>query len=981
MATPRQPRRPITRRVAASAASTRGSLALSDPVIAANPYATGAQIYPQNMRSNAMTDKELLLRNPNPPIDPISRTDPPLKNYGATGTSFLGGIIQSDEYNPEFGWRDAVIKYEQMSRNEAQIMAIKQQYEMPILAAKWSIEPASDDPVDKEIASFVQSCLFDDMCYTSSDGTEVYQSWNETLRQILMFKWYGFMLLEKCFRIDDGWVKWSRWLPLLPRTVWRWHVGPDNELEAIEQWAYKQWTYQFNEIPRGKLIHFANRMEGQNYQGVSVLRSAFKNWWYKQQFEKIAAIEIERNSIIPPVIQMGPNPSADEVNAALRLAQNIRANEQLGVVIGHDMHFEYPRMTERGAAQILPLIEYHDNMIARNILGQFINLGSHEVGSYALAQQQVTNFLNTLQGDCQYVCDIINHQAIRQLVDYNFDGVAVYPKLTVSRLVSQDITTLSTALQYLNTYVPPSPEVNDAIADALGLPKPPQSMVEATNPSSPTTPDRPDNAHADDHTTNPGEQVRGNVAGTGGGRDGSADYQDTYDNGGAGDGVGMSEMSESASEALREFRLLRESLDAFHAQLDGDDAVERGLTYLFAGGSGGNPNHIPKGEPGAGQFAPGGNGGHGGSGEHEGAGRGRGGSGGAGGSEHEGRSRSSSGSRSSGSKAKAENAEKPAKIRDAELNRAKSMRQLTALQQEVQERMTRREEHHARLINSTNRGTPEAIAYTQHSHDTSMAHDRALLEHISQRQAKMHADAQKHGAVASVEQTKSMGNGRRWHTVEVLHPDGTTTRHSVDANKFSTAEAKHEAIRAAGLELHAATTTHAPKSSTRSTTSGKGKAAGERTLEQHTHDELKAMAREQGVRSGKTKAETIANIRAKGLEGKSAEATAKGGGKKTGLERALTPLEPIGAGRMLARGNAAMAPNAHYLRGLYGDHQLATALGRSSHEQLRLTAEGVGIKAGRSKADTISRIVKKVQEVPYEQSVKIGNAAVSGMQV
>jgi ParB family chromosome partitioning protein len=42
------------------------------------------------------------------------------------------------------------------------------------------------------------------------------------------------------------------------------------------------------------------------------------------------------------------------------------------------------------------------------------------------------------------------------------------------------------------------------------------------------------------------------------------------------------------------------------------------------------------------------------------------------------------------------------------------------------------------------------------------------------------------------------------------------------------------------------------------------KASGERTLEQHTHEELKTQARAAGAKVGRTKAETIANIRAKG---------------------------------------------------------------------------------------------------------------------
>ena len=902
---PRQPRRPI-RRVVASTTATRGSLALADPVVAVNPYQSGAQIYP-----TGMTSPDNAVRNPNPPIDKISPDTPPLTNYGATGTSFFGGIIQSDEYNPEFGWRDAVIKFEQMSRNEAQVMAIKQQYEMPILAAKWSIEPASDDPQDQEIASFVQSCLMDDMCYTTSEGTQVYQSWNETLRQILMYKWYGFMLLELCFRIEDGWVKWSRWLPLLPRTVWRWYVGDDNELESVEQWAYKQWTYQYNRIPRGKLLHFANRMEGQNYQGVSVLRSAFKNWWYKQQFEKIAAIEIERNAIIPPVIKMGMGPSADEVNAALKLAQNIRANELMGVVIGHDMDFQYPRMTERGAAQILPLIEYHDNMIARNILGQFINLGSHEVGSYALAQQQVTNFLNTLQGDCQYVCDIINHQAIRQLVDYNYDGVAVYPKLTCSRLVSQDITTLSTALQYLGSYVPPSPEVNDAIADALGLPKPPQSMVETTNPTSPSDAARPENQRADDHSDSDSAQTKpGHASGGGGGRSDNADYQDTLD-GGGGDGTGFSEPVEPVeSQALTEFRLLRESLDAFHEQVTASDAVERGTRFLGGHEPGYTQNRDAKGHwaPGEGDAHEGG---------HGGSGRGRGGAGGGESShtskgEHEATAKSSGG-RGSGSRSGAGRAAKVAKTPEQQHH------------EKVGSAHAKVAEHEARV--------KEAAAHLNASHGR--AFDPALAAHTAAREDL--AKAQK--AAARLE-------GRQLHPAEIGH-----TREEFLSGK---------AVYTAKGQIHTVS-----KEEAHAWLNGGNKAGGNSTAKAPKEPSATKTRAPRATKAAKSPSESIHERSARLQKDQGLKAEAKPGEKLQKVGNTDISIMPGTHGEQLLTA----------MHEFYGDHQIGAAISGLSHTQLQRMAKESGLAAGGSHADLVSRITSHVTEGRYSANFGSTHAA------
>src|SRR5262245_60023889 len=43
---------------------------------------------------------------PIPLIEQVSADKPDLTMLGATGTSFFGGLIQNDEYNPELHWRD-----------------------------------------------------------------------------------------------------------------------------------------------------------------------------------------------------------------------------------------------------------------------------------------------------------------------------------------------------------------------------------------------------------------------------------------------------------------------------------------------------------------------------------------------------------------------------------------------------------------------------------------------------------------------------------------------------------------------------------------------------------------------------------------------------------------------------------------------------------------------------------------------------------
>lgn len=429
---------------------------------------------------------------------------PLLTSLGASGVAIFSGIITSEEYNPDFYWRDGIKIYEQMLRSDGQIRAIRTVLENPIKRAIWSIEPGSTAPRDKEIASFVESCLFHDMIYTTATGRKQHQTWAQILHHILMHLWYGFMLFEIDWRVEDGWVKWAKWEPLLPRTIWRWWVGPDTQLEGIQQWTFKNYNYAFADIPADKLLPFINQQEGANFEGLSLLRTAYKHWWYKSNFEKIEAIGIERNAVVPPIITLPENFTAADIQAAQTLGANMRASELGYATLPPGWLLEYPKGMTPFTTQVQPAIQYHDVLMARNVLAQFINLGSTETGAYALAEAQQEMFLEALEAVTDYICDQIDNVAIQRLVDYNFDNVEVYPRLRASSLANADITQLADAVSKLKArdanFLTPDPEMEDYLREQMHFPKAPRSVIQATNPTAESTPERPENQNAGDHS-------------------------------------------------------------------------------------------------------------------------------------------------------------------------------------------------------------------------------------------------------------------------------------------------------------------------------------------------------------------------------------------------------------------------------------------------------------------------------------------------
>ena len=529
-----------------------------------------------------------------PAMPKIARRSPLLDALGAPGTAIFQGIITNDDYNPDFYWRDAVEIYDQMIRNDGQIMAIVQQLELPVRRATWTVEPFADTPHDKEVASFIESCLFHDLVRITADGRRIYQKWDDILRHALMMLRYGFAAFEKVWRKEDGWVKLAHLMPMLPMSVYRWWVGRDNELVGIQQYTFKDYTYRFVDIPADKVLLFTHRMEGQNYEGFSLLRAAYKHWYYKDQFYKIDAIGLERNAIAVPFIELPASFNESDVSQAQAILANLRANESMGVTLPFGWKIGYIPGSEHYAGSALKSIEHHDILIARAVLAQFINLGSGETGTYNLAVDQRQDLLESLQAEAEYIEDTFNADLIPQLCDFNFSGLEGYPRIKASKLAQADITDLIDSISKLKAkdanFITPDNELEDWIRDQLGAPKATRSIIAGENPTAPSTPQRPDAqpGQQSDHSDAESKPVAGKAA--------PESQTDGQDGGGDDDGgeAGVSGAAATTSESLAsDTKLLAESLSI----IAGLDATERGLyaaerlesLTLF------NPNHDSKG--------------------------------------------------------------------------------------------------------------------------------------------------------------------------------------------------------------------------------------------------------------------------------------------------------------------------------------------------------------------------------------------------
>lgn len=361
---------------------------------------------------------------------------------GAPGTQFFAGMLTSEEYNPKLQGQAGITIYDEMRRNDSTVRATLLAVTLPIRQAIWRVEPASDDTKDIEIAEFVSNNLF--------GGMEI--TWADFLRQALLHLIFGFMMFEKVLKLEDSKILYRKLAPRLPKTLWKWNVDDEMNLISMTQFVQKGQAFVHATIPAEKLIIFTNEQEGANYEGISLLRSAYKHWYIKDTLYKIDAIKHDRWGVGIPIASMpeGKTESndADGWAAAKAMLAGLRANERAYVIEPFGYKFRMMEMGSKVGTNVMPSVQHHDELLARNVLAQFLTLGSTKSGSRALGDSFKDLFLLSLQAVAMYIEDVMNREAIRPLVDLNFT-VDKYPKLKASNIKEPSFTSMADAVSKL----------------------------------------------------------------------------------------------------------------------------------------------------------------------------------------------------------------------------------------------------------------------------------------------------------------------------------------------------------------------------------------------------------------------------------------------------------------------------------------------------------------------------------------------------
>lgn len=404
---------------------------------------------------------------------------------GRIGQKRYGGTFY-EEFLRELRGKKGIETYREMAENDDTIGAILFAVEMLIRQASWNVEPGGDTPKDKEAAEFVEQCMHD-----------MQDTWTDTISEILSFLTYGWSFHEIVYKrrmgktrdqktrskYNDGLIGWRK-LPIRAQeTLYQWEYDEEDNLIAMTQLPPP--NYGLITIPMDKAMLFRTKSRKGNPEGRSILRNAYRSWYFKRRIQEYEGIGIERDLAGLPVFTAPEDiaiwdegdPDMVKLRTGMEaMVQKIRVDELAGIVKPHG--FEFELLNSGGSKQFdtNAIIQRYDTGMAMTVLADFIFLGHQQVGSFALSSDKTELFSMAIGAYLDIICETFNSQGIPQLIDVNgshFDGITDYPKLAHGDIENADIQKLASYIKDMTGVgiLVPDDGLEDYVREAAGLPE------------------------------------------------------------------------------------------------------------------------------------------------------------------------------------------------------------------------------------------------------------------------------------------------------------------------------------------------------------------------------------------------------------------------------------------------------------------------------------------------------------------------------
>lgn len=432
-------------------------------------------------------------------------------DVGSYGLRAFSGYVR-EEFLPQLMGRQAQRVYREMLDNSSVVGAVMFSITQAMRRVTWRIKPVSDSGEAKEAAEFVET-LMQDMSHT----------WEDFVVEMLSMLGYGFSTHEIVYKrrlgtrpqsrpgpkpiadagsskFNDGKIGWRR-LPIRSQdTILKWFFDPNGQVQGFTQQPY---AGPMLDIPIEKALLFRAGVHKNNPEGRSVLRNAYRSYYFVKRLEELEAISIERMNGFPVIYvpsslielaNSGANtPQAAQAAASYaaykKIATNVRTDEQMGLVLPSDvwsssdgkltsqrlfeLEFLTPQHGAGKSANSHEIIGRHKNDMMMTVLADFIQMGHEVRGTNNLAVTKVDMFYQAIEGWLNSCAAVLNRYALPRLWRLNGFDENLMPSFKPDMAQRLDLDSLGTFVANLKNagaFVADDP-AREFLREAAGMPE------------------------------------------------------------------------------------------------------------------------------------------------------------------------------------------------------------------------------------------------------------------------------------------------------------------------------------------------------------------------------------------------------------------------------------------------------------------------------------------------------------------------------
>lgn len=411
---------------------------------------------------------------------------------GISGLNRQNGVgIVDEEFLTELRGKNGVRVYTEMWHNDPIVSAMLFAIDMFMRRTNWRSEASDDSEKAQDNAQFLEECR-NDMSHT----------WADLISEINSMLPYGWSFFETLYKrrtttspedggdppslFDDGKIGWRKIEIRSQASFDRWEFDKEGGLAGMYQIAAPDYTERF--IPIKKALLFRTTSRKNNPEGVSVLRAAYRPWFFKKRIEEIEGVGVERDLAgLPfasvPASMLSANASDKEkalLAAITTMVKNVRRDQLEGVIWPTEYDeqgnklYDFSLMNAGGTRQFSTdtIISRYESRIAMTVLADFILLGNDSSGSFAMSVSKSSMFQSALEAWLDMIEGVFNNYAIPRL--FRLNGITDHlPKLrheTVQRPSLADLGVFISAMTGAGAQLFPDVELENHLRDIALLP-------------------------------------------------------------------------------------------------------------------------------------------------------------------------------------------------------------------------------------------------------------------------------------------------------------------------------------------------------------------------------------------------------------------------------------------------------------------------------------------------------------------------------